>query len=77
MAALQAGQGLPEKADFLSPMLERAVLLIFFSAITQASSKILLIPRSTAFNEATIQEKGLRRQLQTPRFSGLQMYLCI
>jgi len=33
IAVLQVGQGLPAEADPLSPILERAVLLIFFSAM--------------------------------------------
>ncbi len=42
IAVLQAGQGLPAKAEPLSPMLERAVLLIFFSAMNHSSLKIVL-----------------------------------
>jgi hypothetical protein len=42
MAVLHAGQGLPAKAVPLSPMLDRAVLLIFFSAMKRASLKPLL-----------------------------------
>jgi hypothetical protein len=73
MAVLQFGHGLPAELAPLSPMLARAVLLIFFSAINIHLTNKFTIEEFNA--KKTIQEKVQPRQSQTPRLPGFQMYL--